>query len=156
MKHAASSSFGQQVAAVPLQISKARKLRILMVTSRGTGRWVMPKGWVMDGRKPWKAAEIEALEEAGAEGYIGSVMLGTYHYEKWISDTESLPCRVRLYPMIVRHLKKSWKERGDRTRRWFSPKGAAKDVHEPELKELLLGLGKHPHKNPALRELLDK
>lgn len=138
-----------------MRVGKAGKLRILMVTSRGTGRWVIPKGWTMDSRAPWKAAEIEALEEAGAEGRIGTSVLCTYHYDKWISEDLSIPCRVRLYPMIVRNLKKTWKERRDRTRRWFSPKDAARRVHEPELSEFLLALSRKPDSCPAVRELIN-
>ena len=55
-----------QIAALPIMRDKSGRLRVLMVTSRETKRWVMPKGWTMDGKKPWAAAEIEALEEAGA------------------------------------------------------------------------------------------
>lgn len=54
----------EQIAALPVHWDKNGKLRVLMVTSRDRGRWVMPKGWQMDGKKPWRAAEIEALEEA--------------------------------------------------------------------------------------------
>lgn len=72
-----------------------------MVTSRETRRWIMPKGWTMDGKKPWAAAEIEALEEAGAVGYIGQEVIGTYTYKKKLSDGTSLKCEVDVYPMVV-------------------------------------------------------
>ncbi len=59
----------KQVAALPLQLFGGR-LKVLLITSRDTGRWIMPKGWPMDGEQDWRAAEIEALEEAGVEGTI--------------------------------------------------------------------------------------
>ncbi|MEM1008346.1 MAG: hypothetical protein AAGJ35_05020 [Myxococcota bacterium] len=58
-----------------------------MVTSRDRGRWVMPKGWTMDGTKPWQAAKIEALEEAGAVGFVSDEEIGTYHYDKRFEKT---------------------------------------------------------------------
>ena len=28
------------------------KVQILLITSRGSGRWIVPKGWPMDGQTP--------------------------------------------------------------------------------------------------------
>ena len=108
-----------------------------MVTSRDSGRWVMPKGWEMDGEKPWDAAAIEAMEEAGAEGYISDKVLGTYRYPKVLKGGKIMPVEVQVYPMVVEKLRRNWKERKQRTRRWFSPKAASKRVDEPDLAELL-------------------
>jgi 8-oxo-dGTP pyrophosphatase MutT (NUDIX family) len=125
-----------------------------MVTSRDTGRWVLPKGWTMDGKKPWRAAEIEALEEAGVTGYISREALGYYTYDKRLPDGTSVPCSVRVYPMIVEKVKRDWKERKERRRSWFSLAGAAEAVNEPGLTELLAGLHDKPHKQPVIRQLL--
>ncbi|WP_425053399.1 NUDIX hydrolase [Psychromarinibacter sp. S121] len=144
----------EQIAALPLRYSSKGELQVLMVTSRETGRWVMPKGWTMDGKKPWAAAEIEALEEAGAKGRISRQSIGSYHYDKVMDDGSVVHCRVRVYPMIVQKLKRDWKERKERKRRWFSAKSAAKSVHEPELAELLRRIDRKPKKEPALRDLL--
>lgn len=143
-----------QIAALPIHFDKKGKLRVLMITSRETGRWVMPKGWLMDGKKPWQAAEIEALEEAGAEGHITSEVIGFYHYKKRLADDSSVKCRVTVYPMMVNRLKRRWKERGQRRRHWFSPQKAASLVDEKELASLLQSLTEKPHKQPAIRELL--
>ena len=147
---------GEQIAALPLRWDENGDLRVLMVTSRDSGRWVMPKGWEMDGKKPWAAAEIEALEEAGAVGHISRECIGTYRYPKILDDGRVLPCIVRVYPMIVEKLKRDWKERKERKRRWFSPKAAAKRVNEEELADLLLSLAKKPKKEPAIRALIKK
>lgn len=145
---------GQQIAALPIRWDKSGKMRVLMVTSRDTGRWIVPKGWPMDGKKPWAAAEIEALEEAGAKGKISTTKIGEYRYKKDLGSGRRMRCRVRVYPMIVEKLKPRWKERKERTRRWFSPKAAAKRVKEPELRELLLSLSKKPKKEPVIQKLL--
>ena len=147
---------GEQIAALPIHWDSKGNLQVLMVTSRDTGRWVMPKGWEMDGLKPWHAAEIEALEEAGAKGRISREALGIYHYDKRLQDGKTLPCKVRVYPMIVDKLKRNWKERHERKRRWFSPGAAAKRVHEPELAQLLGGLSEKPKRQPSIRQLLEK
>lgn len=130
----------EQIAALPITWTKSGKIRVLMVTSRDTGRWVMPKGWTMAGHKPWQAAAIEALEEAGAEGRVLKTAIGEYGYDKILDDGTARPCRVRVYPMVVDRLKRRWKERGERTRRWFTPKAASRSVDEPDLAELLLTL----------------
>ncbi|SIS82428.1 hypothetical protein SAMN05421759_10484 [Roseivivax lentus] len=145
---------GEQIAALPLRIKKDGNVEVLMVTSRDTGRWVMPKGWEMDGKKPWRAAEIEALEEAGAVGFIGSDEIGTYRYTKILGDGSVIPCTVRVYPMIVEKLKRRWKEKGQRKRRWFTPKDAARRVVEEDLAQLLKTLHKKPLKEPVVRDLL--
>jgi 8-oxo-dGTP pyrophosphatase MutT (NUDIX family) len=147
------SSIAKQVAALPLRWDDNGRLRVLMVTSRDTGRWVMPKGWTMEGKKPWRAAEIEALEEAGVRGYISCDPIGDYVYDKILDDGTKLPCRVTLFPMMVDSIKRRWKERNQRKRRWFSVKGAAKAVDEPDLVEILSELMNKPHKHPAMGAL---
>ncbi|MEM0948729.1 MAG: NUDIX hydrolase [Pseudomonadota bacterium] len=138
----------EQIAALPVRWDKSGKPRILMVTSRDTGRWVMPKGWLMDGKKPWQAAKIEALEEAGAVGYVSDQPIGEYRYNKRLGvDAQSdLPCRVTVFPMIVERLKRHWKEQKERKRHWFSFQKAAKLVDEKDLSSLLNKLAKDPKK----------
>ena len=117
------------------------RLRVLLVTSRDTGRWVLPKGWPIDGLDPWEAAAVEALEEAGAEGAVANSAIGSYAYGKRLSGGKTLPCRVELYPMRVKRLHDEWKEVRERQRRWFGPSAAAKRVDEPELRDILRSLG---------------
>lgn len=133
----AKAEIADQIAALPVHWDNKGKLRVLMVTSRDTGRWVMPKGWLMDGKKPWQAAKIEALEEAGATGFISDKPIGHYHYIKRLGRGRKLRCRVVVYPMMVDKLKRRWKERKQRKRHWFSLRKAARLVKEPELTELL-------------------
>lgn len=133
-----------QIAALPVRWSDSGALKVLLITSRETKRWVMPKGWPMKGRKPWKAAEIEALEEAGIVGRISTDRIGTYEYDKVLDDGSVIPCSVALYPMLVEKTLKNWKERDQRKRRWFSASAAAKLVDEPELRDLLRKVSKRP------------
>ncbi|MEM9250315.1 MAG: NUDIX hydrolase [Pseudomonadota bacterium] len=142
-----------QIAALPVYWDTKGKLRVLMVTSRDTGRWVMPKGWTMDGKKDWQAAKIEALEEAGAVGFVSDQSIGKYRYKKRLADGEQVRCKVTVYPMIVDKLKRRWKERKQRKRHWFSLHKAALLVDEPELAVLLQRLSKKPKKLVKLEEM---
>lgn len=132
----------KQIAAMPVRWTKDGKLSVLLITSRDTGRWVMPKGWPMPGKKSWEAAEIEAMDEAGVTGRIGKKPIGSYLYDKRLDDGEVVPVRVSLFPLLVSSVKKSWLEKAERKRKWFSVKGAAKAVNEPELQEILKQVSK--------------
>lgn len=57
---------------------RAAKLEIMLVSSRETGRWVLPKGWPIKGIKPHETAAQEALEEAGILGKVAKTPLGDY------------------------------------------------------------------------------
>ncbi|CTQ48499.1 NUDIX hydrolase [Jannaschia donghaensis] len=144
----------EQIAALPLRWNDNNEVEVLMITSRDTGRWVVPKGWTMKDVKPWAAAAIEALEEAGAKGHIAREVFGTYGYDKIMDDGTPQPCRVRVYPMIVEKLKTDWKERDARTRKWFSLSKAADLVDEPELADMLSRLTVKPKKVPVAGPLL--
>lgn len=88
----------QQVGALPFRVNGREKIEVLLVTSRGSGHWIPPKGWPMPSRTAWEAARIEALEEAGVSGIIGDRPIGRFDYKKKSSWGIH---RVRLYPMMV-------------------------------------------------------
>ena len=146
----------EQVAALTLSWNRKDKLKVLLVTSRETGRWIIPKGWMMSGMDPWKTAEIEALEEAGATGLVAREVIGQYEYEKALSDGSTVTCRVDVYPMVIRRLNAKWKEANHRERRWFSqPEPAAELVNEARLHDLLLSL-MDKSVEAALRDLISR
>ncbi|MGO4907986.1 NUDIX hydrolase [Pseudorhodobacter sp. W20_MBD10_FR17] len=114
---------------------------VLLISSRETGRWVIPKGWPMDGRTGPEAAAIEAWEEAGVKGRIDAAKLGHFSYDKTLKrDTknESIqPCMVEVFPLQVEKLATDFPEQRQRRRKWFAPDKAARRVAESELKVLL-------------------
>ncbi len=114
--------------------------RVLLITSRGSGRWVIPKGGVMRGKSNAEAALCEAREEAGVEGRIGAVPIGRYRYDKVLRDGRARPVTVQVFLAMVDRLAEDWLEAGERTRRWFSPAEAAGLVAEPDLQQLLRAL----------------
>lgn len=125
-----------QVGALPFRIADGA-VEVLLITSRDTGRWVIPKGWGMKNKTEAQAAAIEAEEEAGMEGVIGKRPLGAYRYVKTLKTGDEALCQVTVYPLAVERQLKKWKERGQRTLRWFAPAEAAALVAEPELAELI-------------------
>ena len=117
---------------------RAEGLEIMLVSSRETGRWVLPKGWPMKGIKPHKTAAREALEEAGILGKIAKTSLGGYSYAKRLQDGSVQICRVQVFSFEVEREHNSWLEKHERTRKWFAVADAAEAVEEPELREAIL------------------
>lgn len=113
---------------------------VLLITSRGTGRWIVPKGWPMPGRTLAEAAMQEAWEEAGVKGRIVQAEIGRYHYGKEQERGFAVPIEVRVFPLYVDDLDDRFPERGERKRRWFPPHEAAQLVAEAGLKRILQGL----------------
>lgn len=119
---------------------KNAQAQVLLITSRETGRWVLPKGWPIKGLVDAKSAAQEAWEEAGVEGRVGRLM-GRYTYDKIIgrnSDREkAVPCAVDVYDLRVDKLSKRYPEAKQRRRKWFTPQEASTLVDEIELREIL-------------------
>ncbi len=113
------------------------EVQVLLVTSRRSRRWVLPKGWPQDGATPAEAALTEAWEEAGVRGKVQAICLGIYSYTKEMNDAPDLPCVVAVFPVKVVKLAKDWPEADERKRRWFPIRKAAGLVREPELASML-------------------
>ncbi|KPP85730.1 MAG: putative NTP pyrophosphohydrolase [Rhodobacteraceae bacterium HLUCCO07] len=113
------------------------KPEILLITSRGRKRWIVPKGWPMHGVTPGTAALQEAWEEAGVQGKAVEHCLGVYSYPKEFDDGTIVSCVAMVYPVRVKALAHDFPEAGQRQRKWFSPKKAAAKVSEPELGHIL-------------------
>lgn len=114
---------------------------VLLITSRDTGRWILPKGWLMDGKTAAEAAEQEAWEEAGVSAArVSARPVGSYRYEKHLDDGCSAPVEVQVYRLDVMELSDIYPEVRERARLWLDPATAAGRVDEPELKALLRAL----------------
>jgi 8-oxo-dGTP pyrophosphatase MutT (NUDIX family) len=127
----------RQVAALPLRRTKSGTLEVLLVTSRGTGRWIIPKGWPSKRHGDPKAAAREAKEEAGVKGKIKAKAIGRYRYTK-PELGESGGIDVSVFLLAVLKQRKRWPEMNERRRAWFDVLDAAEKVGEPEL-SLLIG-----------------
>lgn len=114
------------------------KVQVLLVTTRTRKRWILPKGWPMDGTTPAETAAREAFEEAGVEGKPSTICLGIYSRTEDLLDGD-LPCVVAIYPLKVKKMHKAYPEKLQRKRKWFSRKKAAELVHSAELGQIIRG-----------------
>lgn len=112
-------------------------VEVLLITSRDTGRWIIPKGWPMSGKTAAQTAAQEAWEEAGVKGQIAEDALGHYAYDKLRTKLAPLPCGVSVFPLRVETVADKFPERKERRRKWFAAANAARKVDEPELRALL-------------------
>jgi len=125
-----------QVAALPWR-GEGEALRILLVSSRETRRWVIPKGWSMKGKTDSAAAAQEAYEEAGLDGVISDTAIGEYEYLKRLKSGAARLVKVDVYPLHVTGCREAWPEKGQRTLEWMTPVEAALAVQEPQLRDLI-------------------
>ncbi|HEV7256469.1 MAG TPA: NUDIX hydrolase [Bosea sp. (in: a-proteobacteria)] len=121
-----------QIAAMPVRLGLDGSPEILLITSRTTRRWIVPKGWRMKDRNDAEAAAIEAYEEAGVIGRVSETPAGRYSYWKRMADHFAL-CEVTLYLLEVERQLDSWAEKDERHSQWFKLEDAADLVDEPEL-----------------------
>jgi 8-oxo-dGTP pyrophosphatase MutT (NUDIX family) len=126
-----------QFAALPCRITENGQPQVLLLTSRETRRWVIPKGWPIKGLKPREVAAREAYEEAGLIGRIADKhAVGVYHYEKRLTG-EPLLCEVRVFQFWVEQQLDDWPERNQRETQWFDVPRAAALVDEGALAEVM-------------------
>lgn len=127
----------QQIAALPWRRKKNGVIEVLLITSRETKRWVIPKGWPMEGLKDYNAARREAFEEAGVNGHMNREPIGTFGYVKRLKADVNQAVDVTVYALEVESLSRSWPEKSERNRAWFSCEVAATLVGEPQLRMLI-------------------
>ncbi|MGV6812064.1 MAG: NUDIX hydrolase [Brevirhabdus sp.] len=136
MRGAGKDQLRTQFAALCYRM-RAGEPEVLLVTTRRTKRWIIPRGWPLHGSTPSATAQTEALEEAGAEGKMHNTCIGIYSYIKIRPDGTQTPVMVAVFPLKVKKLRDSYREAGQRKRRWFPLKKAAAHVHEPELQQII-------------------
>lgn len=126
-----------QFGALPWRISEYGTRQVMLLTTRETQRWVVPKGWPMKGRKPAEVASQEAYEEAGLVGHIVNRRpLGNFHYQKRLAKRAIL-CEVRVFLFRVERQLDDWPEKSERETKWFDAGEAAALVEEGGLAEII-------------------
>ncbi len=127
-----------QVGALCWRRTSGGLIKILLITSRDTGRWVIPKGWPMRNRADPQAAEREAYEEAGVKGVVLDRSIGLFAYEKGLANgRRRMTCIVKVFPLEVHELLRRFPETGQREVKWFTRDKAADRVGELELAALI-------------------
>jgi 8-oxo-dGTP pyrophosphatase MutT (NUDIX family) len=136
------NSILKQVAALPVREIGKGVQQVLLVTSRDTGRWIIPKGWPSKRIDDAAAASREAKQEAGVIGRIAPTPVGSYRYRK-IEANGSRLIEVFVYVLSVEKEKKRWPEKVQRQRAWFDIATASRRVREPQLKMIITKLNKN-------------
>ena len=113
------------------------KTQVLLITSRKSKRWIIPKGWKIDKLSDRKSAALEAWEEGGVQGKVSNRSIGTYDYRKKNDLGDFFTCRVKVYGLRVKSLKRKFPEQGQRQLQWVDTNKAIEYVFEPELKKLI-------------------
>jgi len=126
-----------QFAALPWRRTPEGDVEVLLITSRETHRWVIPKGWPIKGMKAWKSAAREAFEEAGVQGKIVKRPSGAYAYDKRLKNGRLQHVRVAVFSLAVETEAAAFPEFGQREKVWLPRAEAARRVDEPELMVLL-------------------
>ncbi len=127
-----------QYGALPYRFTETNSMEVLLVTTRQTRRWIIPKGWPIKGLKPPKSAAREAYEEAGIRGTVGAKAIGVFSYEKGLdANGVTVPCEVRVFPMIVKRQLHTWPESHEREAQWFEPAKASSTIKDEGLRELI-------------------
>jgi 8-oxo-dGTP pyrophosphatase MutT (NUDIX family) len=130
-----------QYGALPYREIKSG-VEVLLVTSRETRRWIIPKGWPQSGVPPHRAAAKEAFEEAGVVGKVSKKTVGSYWYDKIIESGATMRCKVRVFPLRVTRQFKKWPEKRQRRSQWHSPAQASRRVGEIYLRQIIRSFAK--------------
>jgi 8-oxo-dGTP pyrophosphatase MutT (NUDIX family) len=124
-------------------------IEILLITTRNTKRWIVPKGWPIGGLSPRECAACEALEEAGVDGEVAEQALGSFRYDKRRKSGDLIPCTVHLFAIEVFHQHENWPEKAARERYWCSVADAVARVAEPTLQHLISNFGSAANRLPV-------
>jgi 8-oxo-dGTP pyrophosphatase MutT (NUDIX family) len=125
-----------QYAALPYRFGRSRT-EVMLVTSRETQRWIIPKGWPQRGRAPHDSAAREAFEEAGVSGAVGKRSVGSFPYQKRLKNGAVVVCEVHVFPLKVTRQRREWPEKAQRDVKWLSINEAAEAVQEPMLSKII-------------------
>lgn len=126
-----------QFAALPYRAKGKSQHEVMLITSRDTGRWIIPKGWPKGGLPPHDAAAEEAFEEAGVAGEISKRPIGSYSYQKVMKNGVAARCSVQVFALRVTRQHRRWPERRQRKIKWYGPDDAVQFVHEPYLRRII-------------------
>jgi 8-oxo-dGTP pyrophosphatase MutT (NUDIX family) len=131
-----------QYGALPYRLSNGTRAEFMLVTSRETRRWIIPKGWPKKGQSPHQLAAREAFEEAGVRGSIAKRSVGSFSYKKGLKEGGMVECEVRVFPLKVKRQSKEWPEKNERKVKWLPAAKAAEKVKEPMLSKLIRRLAR--------------
>ncbi len=122
---------------MPYRFLPSGELEILLITTRRSRRWIIPKGAPIKGLKPAKSAAQEAFEEAGVRGVVAEKSFGSFRFRKTLEGAPSILCEVRVFPLAVKTQLRQWPEEQQRVVAWFSPQEACASLNDEGLRTLV-------------------
>jgi 8-oxo-dGTP pyrophosphatase MutT (NUDIX family) len=144
----------RQAGAIPYTVVQGQAV-FLLITSRRTGRWIFPKGSLIDGLAPWEVAAHEAFEEAGVEGDVETRPIGSYQTLKTVGIAR-IPVEIDMFPLKLARQFEDWPEKGSRHRHWVILPEARRLLSEPGLVELVSVLNRRilTERQPATSRMI--
>ncbi|WP_341875038.1 NUDIX hydrolase [Rhizobium grahamii] len=112
----------------------------MLITTRESKRWTIPKGWPIPGLSSHRTAEREAWEEEGVIGKVKRKLYDHFRHAKVLDDRREVEVVVAVHMLKVQRRKKQFPEMAERHVAWMRPAEAANCVREPDLKQLLLSV----------------
>jgi 8-oxo-dGTP pyrophosphatase MutT (NUDIX family) len=98
-----------QIGALPILVNPDGGIDVCLITTRGGGRWIIPKGNPIRGLAPHEVAAQEALEEAGLVGSAEQHCIGTFTFDRHRGGRE-MNCSVDVYALKVEQQLATWDE----------------------------------------------
>lgn len=133
-----------QVAALPARLHAEGYVEVMLITSRESNRWIIPKDWANPQTDPHEVAAKAARDEAGLIGIAGTGPIGHFIYDNRLAGGMVLPCRVAVHLLRVTGQLDRWPDRGQREYAWLSAREAAKHVCNLSLQRLIARVGRSP------------
>ena len=130
----------RQAGALAWRITDQRVFEFAIVTSRRTGRWVLPKGSIDKGHTEAEAAAQEAWEEAGVKGAPADVPIALYRTRK-IRPPNVWALEVAIYPIRIAEVLEDWPESDQRERRFVTVDEAAGLLNDMALVDIIRRFG---------------
>jgi 8-oxo-dGTP pyrophosphatase MutT (NUDIX family) len=137
-----------QYAALPYRWDGRSAVEVLLITSRETGRWIIPKGWPLKGKRPHRTAAREAQEEAGVTGKINRRPIGSFPYRKRLKSGKVVLCEVQVFALRVTGQRARWTEKGERKVKWMPRAKAATTVKNSVLRTIIRSIPSAPGRRP--------
>ncbi|MBO0344658.1 NUDIX hydrolase [Roseibium sp. CAU 1637] len=114
------------------------ELQVLLLTTRDTRRWILPKGWPMMKKKGHRTALIEAFEEAGVIGRVTDKQpFDSFQSHKGFGGGLKVDTSVLVYVIEAVEMTENFPEAGEREIRWLSVGEALDLIEEDAAKPIL-------------------
>lgn len=110
---------------------------VLLVRTRDTGRWILPKGWPEPDRPAFETAVIEAYEEAGVRGLPDKRAYASFRSYKGLANGLRIRTRVLVFKIESTDVLQRFPEKGQRQVSWIPISEAIERADEPGVKKVL-------------------